>query len=207
MSASLPSTAGLPEDPHEAAAVLLQRVANDGDRDAFSELYDRFACALLGTILTIVRDRAEAEDTLQECFCSIWDHADQYHVDRGKAVSWMMTIARNKAYDHVAKAQRRGQIVHRVKEEDLEAKPAGISTEDGFDVAVVNEERLAVSRALEDLPEDQRQAIQLAFLKGMTQLEVAESLGQPLGTIKARIRRGLFHLRGTLQPYLAGPAS
>ena len=197
---SSPTSSELPSDSHAAAVVLLRRIASDGDKDAFAELYDRFAGALFATILTIVRDRSEAEDTLQDCFCSIWDHADQFHASRGKAVSWMMTIARNKSFDHMAKRKRQGKISARIQED---ADATSTTTQgDGFDTLAVNEESTAVRKALLELPEDQRQAIQLAFIQGMTQTEVAHSLDQPLGTVKARIRRGLYQMRGVLQPYL-----
>lgn len=187
----------LPADPHEAAAVLLGRIAQGADKEAFSELYDRFSGALFAVILSIVRDRDEAEDTLQECFCSVWDHADQYDACRGKAVSWLMTIARNKAYDYVAKAKRRGKISERVLDESVPAVDR-----DAFVQVATTEEAVAVRDALAGLPGDQREAIQMTFINGMSQSEVAQALDQPLGTIKARIRRGLFQLRGVLQPYL-----
>ncbi len=196
----------LPADPHAAAATLLGRTAR-GDRDAFSELYDRVSSALFATILTIVRDRAEAEDVLQECFCSVWDHAGQFESARGKAISWMLTIARNQADDHVAKTKRRSDLPDRIREKSSEVGNAESPVGDGFATLALSEESAAVRQAVRDLPEDQREAIQLAFLKGMTQSEVADHLDQPLGTIKARIRRELFQLRGNLQPYLARPAS
>ena len=190
----------LPEDPHSAAAELLRRAAEDDDKVAFAELYDRFSGALFATILSIVREHTDAEDTLQDCFCSIWDHGDQYDPAKGKAVSWMMTIARHKSFDHLARLKRQGKIIDRSKEETADGP---LSQENAFDNMVVSEESQAVREALLALPEDQRQAIQLAFINGMTQTEVAAALEQPLGTIKARIRRGLYQMRGMLQPYLA----
>ena len=201
-----PSTASsLPADPHAAAVELLRRVAEHSDKEAFAELYDRFSGAVFATILAMVKERADAEDALQDCFCSIWDHAEQYDPAKGKAVSWIMTIARNKGHDAFAKRKRQGKIVDRVKEVGHEHPEDGQSS--AFDSVAASEESKAVREALEDLPQDQRQAIQLAFIKGMTQTEVADALHQPLGTIKARIRRGLYQMRGTLQPHLTGPAS
>ena len=109
-----------------------------------------------------------------------------------------MTIARNKAFDQLAKAQRQGTISTRLQDKETESAPVA----DAFTTVAVNEESQAVRQALEELPLEQREAIQLAFIKGMSQSEVATSLDQPLGTIKARIRRGLYHLRGTLHSHL-----
>jgi len=187
----------LPADPHAAAVELLRRIAQDGNKAAFADLYDRFAGAVFAVILTIIRDRAEAEDILQDCFCSIWDHAEQYDPAKGKAVSWIMTIARHKALDYVAKLKRQTKIADRMKERSQDP-PESVS-KDAFHSTALNEESQAVQHALKDLPQDQRQAIQLAFINGMTQTEV--------GTIKARIRRGLYQMRGALQPYLADSVS
>ncbi len=195
----------LPADPHAAAEELLRRIAQHGDKRSFSELYDRFSGAVFAIILTIIKDRAEAEDALQDCFCSIWDHAEQYDPSKGRVVSWIMTVARNKAFDHTAKLKRQGKIATRV--EEVSQEEPKITDQDAFDSTVTREESHAVREALNRLPEEQRQAIQLAFIKGMTQTEVADSLDEPLGTIKARIRRGLYQMRGVLQPYLAGRAS
>lgn len=194
-----------PEDPHAILAGLLRRIAQEADKSAFAELYDRTSGAVFATILSVVKDRSEAEDTLQDCFCSIWDHAGQYDGAKGKAISWIMTIARNKAFDHTAKLKRQGKIVDRVKEHSAETPER--THQDAFDMTASNEESQAVHDALGSLPEDQRQAIRLAFISGMSQTEVAECLQQPLGTIKARIRRGLYQMRGVLQPHLTDSPS
>lgn len=176
---------------HREAADLLRQVG-EGDRDAFGELYDRFSGALLALALTVLADRAEAEDVLQEVFLIVWGRAKLYDPALGKAVSWLMTVTRNKCLDRLRSAKRKRDAMESARDE-LAAR-----SREETPAADANETRDLLGRALFQLPEKQRQAIELAFLKGYTQMEVAELLGEPIGTIKARIRRGMLQMRGLL---------
>jgi len=185
-----------PEDDdqrlHREAAELLCRIA-DGDAEAFSELYDRFSGSLLALCLTMLADRAEAEDTLQEVMLIVWGRARLYDPALGKAVSWLMTVARNKCLDRIRSTKRKRKSLEKAREELVE--PAHQINTNPLDS---QEKQDWVTKALYQLPDKQRRAIELAFLKGYTQVEISELLDEPLGTIKARIRRGIIQIRGIL---------
>jgi RNA polymerase sigma-70 factor (ECF subfamily) len=174
---------------------LLQFVAQ-GDRAAFSQLYDRFSGVLFATALSVLNSREAAEDVLQEAFLMIWEKAPLYDAERGKPLTWALTLTRNKAIDRLRGAQRRRRLHDEAERESL--------TDEQFDdrdsfMAVLSAERGALVReAMQQLSAEQRQAIEMTFFNSLTQFEVAERLGEPLGTIKARIRRGLMKLREVL---------
>jgi RNA polymerase sigma-70 factor (ECF subfamily) len=174
---------------------LLQLVAQ-GDRAAFAQLYDRFSGVLFATALSVLNSREAAEDVLQDAFLMIWEKAPLYDAERGKPLTWALTLTRNKAIDRLRAAQRRRRLHDEAERETL--------TDEQFDdrdsfMAVLSAERGALVReALQQLSAEQRHAIELTFFHSLTQFEVAEQLGQPLGTIKARIRRGLMKLREVL---------
>jgi RNA polymerase sigma-70 factor (ECF subfamily) len=174
---------------------LLQFVAQ-GDRAAFAQLYDRFSGVLFATALSVLNSREAAEDVLQEAFLMIWEKAPLYDAERGKPLTWALTLTRNKAIDRLRGAQRRRRLHDEAERESL--------TDEQFDdrdsfMAVLSAERGALVReAMQQLSAEQRQAIEMTFFNSLTQFEVAERLGEPLGTIKARIRRGLMKLREVL---------
>jgi RNA polymerase sigma-70 factor (ECF subfamily) len=181
--------------PDLAEAVLLGRVAQ-GDARAFDELYTRWSPMLYGLLCKILDDPREAEDALQEGFLHIWGKAGAYDARRSSPTTWAYMVFRNKAIDRLRARERRGRGMERIAaEEPFQAVPAA-DPEGG---AEFNERRQAVKAALDEIPPDQREAIRLAFFTGLTQTEIAERLGAPLGTIKARIRRGLLKLGDTLK--------
>ncbi len=176
-------------------ATLLHRVAA-GDARAFDELYTRWSPMLYGLTCKILDDPKEAEDALQEGFLHIWHKAASYDAGRSSPTTWAYMIFRNKAIDRLRARERRGRGMERIAiEEPHQAGPM----EDPEEGAEVNERRQAVKFALESIPPDQREAVRLAFFSGLTQIEIAERLGAPLGTVKARIRRGLLKLADTLK--------
>ena len=179
-------------------AELLQRVAA-GDEPAFGELYDRLAPVLFSLALRILQDAALAEDVVQEVFLQIWDRAGQYDPGLGKPLSWAATLTRNKAIDRVRAGERRNR---RTAEAglDQQARQENSITPDG--TAHFQETAQAVRLAMGRLPAEQRRAIELAFFDGLTQTQIATELGLPLGTVKARIRRGLLQLREELEDWL-----
>ncbi len=186
-----------PEDDddrlHREAAELLGKVAH-GERAAFSELYDRMSGALFALCISMLEDRAEAEDTLQEVFLIVWSRASQYDPALGKPVSWLMTVARNKCLDKIRSLKRKRTGLQKA-EEEIKTSQAG---ERDANVLASRDKRESLRRALAQLPENQRQVIELAFIKGFTQTEIAEHLGDPIGTVKARIRRGMLKMRDLL---------
>jgi RNA polymerase sigma-70 factor (ECF subfamily) len=170
---------------------LLRGVAR-GDREAFARLYDQFAGILYATALKILRDAKEAEDVLQDVFLQIWDKAKNYDPNLGNPITWTLTLTRHKAIDRLRSAQRRYKLV-------ADATPELSQNQSQSSDAFNADQNLIIRAAVKNLPSDQRQAIELAFFGGQTQDEISKNLQQPLGTIKARIRRGLMKLRDSLE--------
>ena len=158
------------------------------DASAISRLYTEIADTLMGVIYSVLKNRADAEETLQEVFLIIWEKAASYQPALGKPQSWLITIARNKALDrcraNARSFQGKLEYADQLAEGSAEA-PRKLGAEE-------------LSHALKQLTMEQREAIELVFLKGMTQQEAALSLNCPLGTLKARVRRGLQSLKQTL---------
>ena len=165
--------------------VLLARVA-EGDRDAFGDLYKRYARAVLGLALRRLGDRGQAEDATQEAFASIWRAARSYKPDRGPVAPWLYAVARNAIAD-------RGRAMSRA---DTPAElPDAASDEDGPpEHAEQSWVAYRVHRAMEGLPEAERAVLELAYWSGLSQSEIADFLSIPLGTVKTRTRSGLRRL-------------
>ena len=174
---------------------LLARISQ-GDSQGLAELYDRQSALLYGLVLKILNDAAEAEDILQDVFLQIWDKAPCYDPCLGRPLSWTVTLARNKALDRLRSLQRRREILAVAAEAERDDwKSSGVE--------VGSREKIDVVRAaIDQLPAEQRLAIDLAFFSGLSHSEIAEKLQIPLGTVKARIRRGMLKLHGTLIDYL-----
>jgi RNA polymerase sigma-70 factor (ECF subfamily) len=168
------------------AKQLLERVTKQ-DVSALSELYESHAGILMSVIFAVLKDKAESEDILQESFLAIWNKARMYQPHLGKPTSWMVTIAKNKAYDRYRKLVRRSEGMVVLRDSMLD-EPVTKTVESNTD----NEELL---EGFNELNADQREAIELVFYQGYTQQEAAEKLDAPLGTVKARIRRGLIQLK------------
>ncbi len=171
-------------DDSAAVAKLLGRVANH-DKSAFSELYKTHSGMLMSVIQAVLKDIAESEDILQDSFITIWNKAEMYQSHLGNPTSWMITIAKNKAYDRYRKLVRKTEGMKVLKENMV--KPTTVLP------PKLDNEKLA--QGFNDLNTDQKEAIELVFYQGYTQQEAAEKLDAPLGTVKARIRRGLLKLK------------
>ena len=179
-------------------AELLRAVAR-GDESAFARVYDRYSPILLGLMLRILRSRAEAEDVLQEVFLQVWQRAHSFDAERGRAFTWLVTLARSRAIDRLRSVGSRERAAQRSAED---APPESEPTE-WADAAAVRAERAeAVREALAELPEEQRQVLVLAYLEGMSQSEIAAAKNQPLGTVKTRTRTGLKRLSEALRSRL-----
>lgn len=175
---------------------LMQRIVA-GDEAAFSSLYRRLSPGLFSMIHQILQDRKESEDVLQEAFVQMWKRAATYDDGRSALFTWAVMISRNKAIDRLRARQRRARLVSDAASEPSSAPE---DCESGADVlSGQSDERKRIRAALFTLPPPQREALELAFFNDMTQAEVSAKLSEPLGTIKARIRRGLLALRDILQ--------
>jgi len=186
-----------PQSDAEEAA-LIHGVAG-GDEAAFSSLYDKYSSILFGLLLRILHSRGEAEDVLQEVFLQVWQQAHSFDASRGRAFTWLVTLARSRAIDRLRALDSRERAARR----SAEGPPPQGEREEGADDAALRSERAEVVRgALAELPEEQRQVLLLAYLGGMSQSEIAAAKGQPLGTVKTRTRAGLKRLSELLRARL-----
>jgi len=168
-----------------------------GDQNAFSALYDRLSGPLYSLALKMLGDASESQDALQEVFVQIWSRAGTYDPEKSSVFSWAVLLTRSRAIDRLRARDRRLRVVvGSTAEENKIAEATDASTvESAADTANKKDEAAHVRSLLNSLPEDQRQAIELAFFGHRTHHEIAAELGQPLGTVKARIRRSLLKLR------------
>jgi RNA polymerase sigma-70 factor (ECF subfamily) len=170
----------------EAVVALVAR----GDDGALGELYDRFGRVAYGLALRVVRDAALAEDAVQDAFLDVWRSAKRFLPERAKASTWVMTFVHRRAVDVVRREQRRRT------EPAEQPAPAAEAADEAVWLRL---QRERVQTALRALPDQQREAIELAYYGGFTQSELADRLGQPLGTIKSRMFSGLATLRDLLR--------
>lgn len=174
----------------------LVALAARSDDAALAELYDRFGRIAYGLALRVVRDAALAEDAVQEAFLAIWRSAPRFAAERAKASTWILTLVHRRAVDLVRREERRRAEPLDEQAESAQATPGSLGADDEVWLRL---ERERVRGALETLPDQQREAIELAYFGGFTQSELAERLGLPLGTIKSRMFAGLSRLREALE--------
>jgi RNA polymerase sigma factor (sigma-70 family) len=170
----------------EALVALMAR----SEQSALAELYDRYGRIAYGLSLRVLRDESLAEDAVQEGFLAVWRTAARFMPERGKASTWILTLVHRRAVDVVRREERR-------RADTLEYVPE----QGGGDVhedAWLRLQRERVQEALKQLPDPQREALELAYYGGFSQSELAERLGQPIGTIKSRMFTGLARLRELL---------
>lgn len=180
---------------HAQDAALIERIRT-GDRTAFMGFYDRFSRLLFSVAARVLGDRKEAEDVLQEVMLVIWNKSGEYDPQLGTLSSWAVALTRNKALDRLRARTRRLRLIEEValmaEESDFGAAPTA-------NEVIHGRERAEMLRtAMKELPSEQRMAIELAFFTGLSQSDIATRLQQPLGTVKARIRRGMLRLREQL---------
>ena len=182
------------EESGLSQARLLAAMAG-GDRAALADLYDSLSRPLYSLAIRITNDADEAQDIVQDVFLQMWRKASTYDTAVGTVFAWAATLTRNRAIDCIRRRKRRAELLA-ASGPDLQ--PSAMGHHDAADALWVAEKAGAVRSALTQLAPDQKAAIELAFFSGLTQQQIAAQLKEPLGTIKARIRRGLLKLRESL---------
>jgi RNA polymerase sigma-70 factor (ECF subfamily) len=186
-------------DERRADARLAVRIRS-GDAEALGELYDRHASGALAVALRIVRGRAEAEDVVHDAFVAVWRKIDRFDAEKGSLRAWVMTVVRNRAIDRV-RARRPGMDLDDADERSLLRTGPNPTWEQALQRASATEVRAAIGT----LPDEQRQAIELAYFEGYTYREVAELTGVPAGTANGRLRLALEKLREALSASSGAP--
>jgi RNA polymerase sigma-70 factor, ECF subfamily len=175
---------------------LLRLIARSNS-EAMSELYDRYGSLVYGLALQSTGETATAEEVTQETFLSVWQNAASYQPEKGKVRTWLASIARNRSIDLLRrKYSRRENNLYSLEDMPSFALPADENIENELDL---HAQQRIVRQALAQLPLEQRQALALAYFRGMTHTQIAHALKQPLGTVKTRIRLGMQKLRQFLQ--------
>ena len=180
--------------PSEISDNELLAAVSRGDEQALAVIYDRYRLILFGLILRILHDRQEAEDVLQETFLQVWRRARDFDATRGRAFTWLVTIGRSRALDRLRALGSRARTA-----EEMAAHSAQDQAGDAAEEAARSEQGKIVRQALEELPEEQKRTLFLAYFEGLTQSEIAVRLGDPLGTVKTRMRAALMKLREVLR--------
>lgn len=189
-----PPVTSAPDD-----VALMQSLAR-GETRAFELLYDRHGAAVLAICLRILRDRADAEDVLEEVFWEIWARRDRYDAARATPFSYLMTLARSRALDRLRFRRRREGVWLELHDGDgAETAGNGNPATGPYEDAIATQRRVAIDRALGELSPPARRAVEMNFFEGLSHREISERLGDPLGTVKTRIRQGLLALRKALR--------
>lgn len=189
----MPKLALVEAPPVDPWADLVRRTAA-GDHDALAALYDGTSAMVYGLVLRIVRDEGAAEEVAGDVYLQVWRQAVLYAPERGKALAWLLTVARSRAIDRLRSLQSRSRESEPL---DLVMRMAA-SDPNPEERSADGQRRRIIERALATLPPEQRRAIELAYWGGMSHSQIADALGEPLGTVKTRIRVGMQRLRETL---------
>jgi RNA polymerase sigma-70 factor (ECF subfamily) len=179
-----------------ADELLMRRIARH-DPEALAELYDRYGAILKALIVRVVHNEAEADDLLQEVFMQIWRQAKNYSPKKGKTLGWVVTLTRRRAIDRLRKRQAYSRAKERL-EEKTELHPEAWIHNCIDDDIIFDDIREFLSERIENLPPFQKQAIELAYFRGLSQREIAAATQTPLGTIKTRLELGLRKLADAL---------
>lgn len=181
-----------PESAQVSDVELLTAVAR-GDEQALGLVYDRYRLILFGLVLRILHSRQEAEDVLQEVFLQVWNKAADFDESRGRPFTWLVTLARSRAIDRLRSLGSRERVAQEAAREVVEA------SSDAIEDTIRAQEGRVVRNALQELPPEQRQLLELAYFEGLTQSEIAKRVKSPLGTVKTRMRAGMAKLRDSLR--------
>jgi RNA polymerase sigma-70 factor, ECF subfamily len=180
-----------PEQAQITDVELLQAVARK-DQMALGQIYDRYKGILFGLMMRILNNREEAEDVLQEVFIQVWRRAADFDEKRGRPFTWLVTLARSRAIDRIRNLSARERLA------TAGARDPSGQTSDAASDAFRSEQKGLITSALDQLPDDQKRALMLAYFDGLTQSEIASHLKTPLGTVKTRMRTGMIKLRELL---------
>ena len=180
----------------------LMNLLTQGNQIALEALYERYSRAVYSFSLRIVGDAQVAEEILQEVFIRAWQQGGSYQSVRGSLITWLLSITHNLSIDEMRRRKRRPQKAESEEPETILASlpDEGLGVEEEVWLASL---RTAIQEALQQLPAAQREAIELGYFQGLTQREIAETLGEPLGTIKTRMRLGMLKLREQLGPVVS----
>lgn len=185
----------------EAEAKLMTRVAAK-DQQAFAELSEKYSALIFSTAFKVLNHYEDTEDIMNEVLTTIWKKADTYHPKKGSLVTWICTTTRNRAIDRVRSVQRRSALYDRFEEKLVGEAPEKRTS--GREDLYRSDARKVLQNAVVSLSPEQREVIELAYFEGLTQKQIAEKIDSPLGTVKARIRRGVERLRHSLNDRLRG---
>jgi RNA polymerase sigma-70 factor (ECF subfamily) len=180
----------------ESQAQLLLRIAAQ-DAQALAEFYDLTAKPLFSLAVRILGDVSEAEEVIQDVFVQIWKSAPSFDPLLAPAFHWALSITRHRSIDRLRSRQRRARLIENLETDAAANAPASAGADQD---ALAAEDTAAVRATLGTLPAEQRRVIEMAFFGGLTHQDIAKALNEPLGTVKARIRRGLLKLRDSLSP-------
>lgn len=183
---------------HDDRAIELDLLARISQRErvAFEELYKRYSNILYATAMKFLKEDADAQDVVQDVFIQIWDKAKLYDPAKGKPLTWALTLTRNRSIDRIRAIQRRSRLRDDFEKESNVDESTGVR--EALSDVDASEKGQILRSAVGQLSPQQRRVIELAFFRGLTQSEIAEQLGEPLGTVKARARRGLMKLKEIL---------
>ena len=202
----------LPQEWSERSKDLSQLLARAGlgDRAAFATLYERTASHLFAVVLRINRDRGQAEDILQEVYVNVWRAASGFDAAQSQPLTWLTSIARNRAIDSLRRAQTQPQWRSSTLANDDEESDVYDAVADDspgpLDLLSRASDARELSHCMQALTPPQRQSVALAFYDGLSHAEVAETMRQPLGTVKSWVRRALMSLKACLEAATAGDA-
>lgn len=190
----------------ESDQSLLERVAR-GDEAALERLYDKYSAALYAVAYRISGERSDAEEIVLDSFTQAWRDAPRFQSARGSVIAWLTMICRSRALDFIRARGRRAKLVTKAAAAEPDLTPAMGARQPGTDRDLERmERRKVVVTAIMALSPPQRQAVQLAYYEGLSHSEIAERLGEPLGTVKTRVRLAMQRLRESLRPYYAEQA-
>lgn len=184
----------------DASRLLREQLARValGDRLALRKVYEATSAHLFGVALRILNRRDLAEDVLQEAFVNVWHHAGSYQANQSQPMTWLISIVRNKALDHLRAGQRHQAESLDQEDDEHEARQIADDRPNPAELLLQAADALAIRRCMDGLDASPRQCLSLAFYHGMSHSEVAEHLGSPLGSVKAWVRRGLERLKRCL---------
>ena len=175
--------------------VLIEQVSK-GDKGAFKEIYSRFSQVTYNLALRMLRDKGDAEEVVQEIFLQIWNKAHSYKSERGAVSTWILNIARSRSIDKLR------SVGYRNKNIEIDEEKVNSNVDLSRNIEDRDESKNVIKQALESLPEKQKFAIELVYFEGLTHIEAADKLNEPVGTIKTRIRLGVMKLKDKIMPYI-----